>query len=219
MAEMNVVCSACGREGPRHRPDSLVCRDCCNERQRAYRAMNAEKYRQYSRAYYSKNAEILRQRSRAYALRNQDKVRENSKKANAKNYELNRDRAIAKAKAWHAANPEKAREAKRRWREKNRSYWRQLRQRFPEKVRARGTRRNRLRRSGRDRTSYAYGEILRNDPCSYCGGVAGQVDHIQAVTEGGSNEWTNLTASCRSCNGQKWTKPLLMFLLESRVLQ
>lgn len=49
-------------------------------------------------------------------------------------------------------------------------------------------------------------EILRRDnyACQYCGGKAPdvelQVDHIMPVTLGGSNNPSNLTASCRDCN-------------------
>jgi 5-methylcytosine-specific restriction endonuclease McrA len=28
------------------------------------------------------------------------------------------------------------------------------------------------------------------------------VDHIVAVADGGSNDWDNLRAACRTCNGQ-----------------
>lgn len=40
------------------------------------------------------------------------------------------------------------------------------------------------------------------------------IDHIEAVIKGGSGEWENLTASCRSCNASKHTKSLLTFYFE-----
>jgi 5-methylcytosine-specific restriction endonuclease McrA len=57
-----------------------------------------------------------------------------------------------------------------------------------------------------------WGYLLR-DPCSYCGGTAGEVDHIIPRSKGGSEDWDNLTATCRSCNARKRTIPLLTFLL------
>lgn len=65
-----------------------------------------------------------------------------------------------------------------------------------------------------DRETLAYREIVRVDPCSYCGApVSGQVDHIQAVIEGGPNHWTNMTGVCPSCNGAKGRKDLLQYLM------
>lgn len=57
-------------------------------------------------------------------------------------------------------------------------------------------------------------QVLRGDPCSYCGGRAGQVDHVEPVIHGGRNHWTNLTSACQSCNRQKSDKPLLAALSE-----
>lgn len=53
---------------------------------------------------------------------------------------------------------------------------------------------------------------LANDPCAYCGGVATAVDHIVPRDAEGADNWTNMTASCRSCNSSKGTKSLLIFL-------
>lgn len=55
--------------------------------------------------------------------------------------------------------------------------------------------------------------ILLADPCAYCGGAGGTVDHIVPVKHGGTNDWTNLTAACGSCNSSKRTRPLLTHLL------
>lgn len=60
----------------------------------------------------------------------------------------------------------------------------------------------------------AYVEMLRLDPCSYCGAAAaGEVDHIAPVHLGGGDDWTNLTAACRSCNASKTDRSLLEFML------
>lgn len=59
-----------------------------------------------------------------------------------------------------------------------------------------------------------YVEILRGDPCSYCGALMEHIDHIQAVASGGSGDWTNLTAACAACNHRKGTRDLLDFLMD-----
>lgn len=52
-------------------------------------------------------------------------------------------------------------------------------------------------------------QVLRRDnfTCRYCGGVAPNVvltvDHVLAVTLGGSDDSSNLVASCRDCNAGK----------------
>ncbi|MBV9922756.1 MAG: HNH endonuclease [Pseudonocardia sp.] len=60
----------------------------------------------------------------------------------------------------------------------------------------------------------AWVSVIVNDPCAYCGTpLGGTVDHIMALTRGGSDDWTNLTGACSSCNARKRTIPLLQFML------
>lgn len=59
----------------------------------------------------------------------------------------------------------------------------------------------------------AYREVLRGDPCSYCGGRGGVADHIQARAVRGEDAWGNLTAACRRCNMRKGSRSLLAMLL------
>ena len=58
-----------------------------------------------------------------------------------------------------------------------------------------------------------YARVLFGDLCSYCGGPAGAIDHVIALTQGGDGNWTNLTAACGPCNSAKHTKSLLHFML------
>lgn len=53
-------------------------------------------------------------------------------------------------------------------------------------------------------------KLLLSDPCSYCGGAGGEIDHIDALGDSG---WQNLTAACRSCNSSKDRLPILRHLL------
>lgn len=58
-----------------------------------------------------------------------------------------------------------------------------------------------------------YVEVIKNDPCVYCGAAMREVDHIKPLAAGGSGDWDNLAPACRSCNGRKHTFELLPFLL------
>lgn len=66
-------------------------------------------------------------------------------------------------------------------------------------------------------------KLLQHDPCSYCGGQGGTIDHIRPQGHGehtrfsgphGLFSWLNLTSACQSCNQAKADKSLLGFMLE-----
>lgn len=77
-----------------------------------------------------------------------------------------------------------------------------------------GAARRRARRGDPD--SALYTQILKQDPCTYCGHRAGELDHIEPVIRDGLDHWTNLTAACRPCNAGKAARPLLVFLAERK---
>jgi 5-methylcytosine-specific restriction endonuclease McrA len=64
----------------------------------------------------------------------------------------------------------------------------------------------------------SYPAILLGDPCSYCGAPSEHIDHIVALSRGGSGDWDNLTAACAACNMSKSAQSLLAFML-SRATQ
>lgn len=68
-----------------------------------------------------------------------------------------------------------------------------------------------IRRGGPGAMEYA--RLIINDPCSYCGAPATEIDHIVAVANGGVSNWENLAAACRQCNTRKRTQDLLQFML------
>lgn len=55
--------------------------------------------------------------------------------------------------------------------------------------------------------------VLENDPCSYCGGSGGEIDHIVPLAKGGTHSIDNLTGACKSCNSSKHITNLLLFML------
>ena len=52
--------------------------------------------------------------------------------------------------------------------------------------------------------------ILTRDECSchYCGAWADEVDHVQPIALGGSNDDANLVACCSYCNRSKGAKTI-----------
>jgi hypothetical protein len=58
-------------------------------------------------------------------------------------------------------------------------------------------------------------DLLRADPCAYCGGPGGTIDHIVPIGgDGEKSPVANCTGACENCNHRKSHKPLLRFLLE-----
>lgn len=119
-------------------------------------------------------------------------------RARARKYQrANREANAARAKAWAAANPER--------------------------VRQHSAENSALRKHGRDRETVEFTKVLRADPCAYCGGPGGTVDHIQPVRApwparahrnlDDLNRWPNLTGACKSCNQSKRTRDLLGYLM------
>jgi hypothetical protein len=106
------------------------------------------------------------------------------REAQARRYRANPAKSIAAATEWQRANRERRREYMRAWRDDNREWWRT----YFRKV-------SRERRLGRDKDAVAYADILRLDPCCYCGGPAGSIDHITPVAAGGTNAWDTLSAA------------------------
>lgn len=63
-----------------------------------------------------------------------------------------------------------------------------------------------------------YLEAVRNDPCSYCDGPGGTLDHIDPRGRD-SRGAHNVTGACSTCNQAKGDKPLLRFLLSPRMVE
>ncbi|WP_333742689.1 HNH endonuclease signature motif containing protein [Streptomyces ardesiacus] len=61
--------------------------------------------------------------------------------------------------------------------------------------------------------SAAYREIIKQDPCVYCGVTSVAIDHITPIVDGGSDIWTNLAPVCKPCNSTKRSRSILALLL------
>ena len=51
------------------------------------------------------------------------------------------------------------------------------------------------------------------DPCVYCGQPSNTRDHILPLSRGGVPNWTNWAPACRTCNGNRSNRPLLVWLI------
>ncbi len=58
--------------------------------------------------------------------------------------------------------------------------------------------------------------VIRRDPCGYCGGPGGTIDHVIARAAGGPDDSRNTAGACRACNTAKADRPLLVFLVARR---
>lgn len=61
-----------------------------------------------------------------------------------------------------------------------------------------------------------YRKMLLREPCSYCNGPSGSIDHIRAVSNGGGPFWDNQTPACQRCNGTKSNRGLLGWMVLRR---
>lgn len=146
----------------------------------------------------------------------------------------NPERDRARSREYHRKNQRQCAKREREWREKNRehlrAYFRKRERGLPsEHKRAlkRAAYHKRLehyrtynrtaqmRRHGGKGVA-AYAEMVRLDPCSYCGAAGGQADHIIPLARGGKHEVDNLTGACLVCNSSKNDTPLLVFLATRR---
>ena len=60
----------------------------------------------------------------------------------------------------------------------------------------------------------AYRQIIKNDPCVYCGAASVAIDHVTPIVEGGSDIWSNLAPVCKPCNSKKRSRSVLVLMLD-----
>ena len=62
----------------------------------------------------------------------------------------------------------------------------------------------------------AWKNVLRRDPCAYCGGLGGTIDHITPMALGGAKDSIrNWTGACLECNLKRGPRGLIYFLTDT----
>ncbi len=150
---------------------------------RAWRAANPEKAKAHARKYYLKNRVKKNADSVAWQQANREHVLEGRRRRAV----ANREQLRAADKAWRDANPDKTRARWLNWYAPN----------------------------GKVKPAQVAQVFAMSDGvCSYClqpcGALA--VDHVQAVSRGGTNALDNLVMACKPCNSAKRNKTPLEFL-------
>jgi 5-methylcytosine-specific restriction endonuclease McrA len=110
------------------------------------------------------------------------------------NYNQNKEKRKAYATAWQKANPEKFRR-----------YQSISKKRNKESIAA-DTRRRNARRKDNGVFVISKQELIKlsQGPCFYCGSTQQiTVDHVVAISRGGTDSIGNLVSACKSCNSQK----------------
>lgn len=60
----------------------------------------------------------------------------------------------------------------------------------------------------------AYLDVIRRDPCVWCGGPGGTMEHIMPKSQGGSKAWFNAAGACKLCNNRRKVMTVLDFFLK-----
>jgi len=183
------------------------------ERNKRYHESHKEEISAKGRAYHATNRERLRAKSLAYRADNLERLRAHDKAYTA----ANRVRKTAYMRTWVAAHPDYS-QAQRDWRNANPDRSRPARERYRKTPKAmlarriRNQRRRALRRSAKgfyDRHDVLHLYELQHGLCAYCTkslqGVY-HVDHIVALSKGGSNWPDNICLACATCNVRKSNK-------------
>jgi 5-methylcytosine-specific restriction endonuclease McrA len=142
---------------------------------------------------YEKSANSMNAYHKARRLAEPEVVRERDRAA----YQKAKDSRLAKAASYRASNPGKVKQTAKRWREANR----------PARAAHQRNRKARLAAGGtHSAADVAQILNLQRNRCAYCRARLNgpyHVDHIIALSRGGSNDRRNLQVLCIPCNQSK----------------
>lgn len=193
-AENSKRCSACGETKPADAFNKSgaglhsYCRECSRAKSRAYHSANAEKIAANNAARRAANLEKEKAKQAAW-------------------YRKNSERAKAAAAKWRTEFPDRARSTCAKWRAAN-----------PDTV-ADIRRRRRAREKGADGAHTAKDiqalHRLQQGKCACCRKALPKhyhVDHIVALSKGGTNDRLNLQLLCPPCNLSKSARDPVEFM-------
>jgi 5-methylcytosine-specific restriction endonuclease McrA len=212
-----------GKECPKGHVDFRIypqgeCVSCRNERRRKQYASDPVKFKEQNKRIRHANLEKYRDRAREYKKKNIEKVREAQRNYCDKNREALSQRrraawddvARAKRREWRKLNAEKiAADVKIRgakWKRENK-----------ERVRVHNRNREAVKKAAEGTHTAEDIKRLRDrqkDKCACCKTKLngnGHVDHIIALSRGGSNWPKNLQLLCEHCNCTKHARDPVEF--------
>lgn len=213
------TCAICSKPFETNRPQSKYCSPVCfsaGAKVRWNRNLleNKAKKSSYEKAHYAANREPVLARTKAYHLSEAGRAARRVSNERAK---LTPEKGRAKSLRYLEKNRPAARSRKAAWAQQN-----------PEKVKV-GANRRRARRLNSDgsHTAADIREIFvaQRKRCAYCridltSLPLGErhVDHIVALSRGGTNDRRNLQILCELCNLKKHAKHPLRFAREMGML-
>lgn len=174
-----------------------VCKACKNAQGAKWAENNREKCVEYVQKWRSQNLEASRKITRDHAIRNKDAY-------------------AARSKQWRLDNPDRHRELFTRWVENNPD-------RYKASLKTRGQR-------YRARRLAAQGEFTaeqikdmhakQRGKCPVCREKLDvfHIDHVVALSRGGSNDISNIQLLCKPCNLKKHAKDPIQFMQEQGFL-
>ena len=213
-----VACNVCGEDKPRHRPETRKCREC-------YLAQA----REYGRRRYAEDTEGEKARRKARRERNHERHLETQRRWRAANrgktqtiakrhYWANREKQSARNREYRYRDIEATRKRVRDYYHANRSKERARNRKYsqanPEVISACMARRRArtINLKPIPKGWKAKQQRSQGGKCAGCGTRFSKsrkptIDHIVAITAGGSNVPVNLQLLCGPCNTSKSNLP------------
>lgn len=127
-------------------------------------------------------------------------MRKGNKKSSSEYWLRNKEACAERRRKWREANPDYDKKRREANKERYKLYW------------LNDAHRRRANLGTPSELTIEYMDVLRRDPCCYCGKPTRHIDHIEPVSLGGLHTWENLTGACSKCNLSKRTDSLLLFL-------
>lgn len=203
------TCTKCGEEKPLdkfHRESRARdgrrsdCKDCVNRRNRKWRRENPEVVAECDRRWRKANREHVRKYRRRHYRENKNRIL----KRNAHYYQENRDAILKHRRHYRKRYYRENRESIL---ERYRQHYRDNPEQYAQKV---ANRRARLKEADGSHTLEEWQALCEryDNRCLACGrdDVELTRDHVVPLTEGGTNDISNIQPLCLSCNCSKGTK-------------